>query len=160
MHQHIIKVLDDLLLDESILDKCFDVCSGGEQKRIAIAQELMSLHKPSFMFIDEPTTGLDSNSALVVTRSLRKLADNNRMTILASIHTPNSDTLNMFDKLYILAKGGVCIYSGPPNFLRENLKNKLNLEIEQHKPPIEEYIRIACNGKSFIQYERILISII
>ncbi|OTF83402.1 hypothetical protein BLA29_013657, partial [Euroglyphus maynei] len=122
-------VLEQLLLDHKVLDRRFDLCSGGEQKRIALAQELMSLKAPTFLFVDEPTTGLDSHAALLMVRCLRKLADdpNNRLTILASIHSPNSEILEMFDKLYILAKGGVCIYSGLPTLLRQNLHENIGL---------------------------------
>ncbi|XP_046913707.2 uncharacterized protein LOC124494563 [Dermatophagoides farinae] len=146
MNQHILSVLNELLLDKTILDNHFEKCSGGEQRRIAIAQELMSLEKPTFLFVDEPTTGLDSNAALLVMECLRKLAGNNRLTILVSIHTPNSDIMSLFDKVFVLAKGGVCIYSGPPNDLRNNLKQKINDEFDTEKPPIEEYLDIACEA--------------
>ncbi|XP_075585835.1 uncharacterized protein LOC124495078 isoform X2 [Dermatophagoides farinae] len=147
MNQHILSVLNELLLDKTILDNHFEKCSGGEQRRIAIAQELMSLEKPTFLFVDEPTTGLDSNAALLVMECLRKLAaGNNRLTILVSIHTPNSDIMSLFDKVFILAKGGVCIYSGPPNDLRNYLKQKIDDEFDTEKPPIEEYLDIACEG--------------
>lgn len=147
MDRHITKVLSELLLDESILDNKFKLCSGGEQKRVAIAQELMSLQQPSFLFVDEPTTGLDSNSALLVTQCLRRLADHNdRLTILVSIHAPSSDILNLFDKLYILSKGGVCIYSGEPKNLRFKLESICHREVNEEKPAIEEYLKIACYG--------------
>src|SRR5699024_167512 len=42
MHRHIVQVAKQLMLHESILDQRFDQCSGGEQKRIAIGQELMA----------------------------------------------------------------------------------------------------------------------
>ena len=146
MDQHIRSVLSELLLDETILDNHFEKCSGGEQRRIAIAQEMMSLEKPTFLFVDEPTTGLDSNAAVLVMECLRKLADNNRLTILVSIHTPSSDIMNLFNKVFVLAKGGVCIYSGPPENLRNSLKQKINIEFDTEKPPIEEYLEIACKG--------------
>ncbi|XP_075680900.1 uncharacterized protein LOC113790209 [Dermatophagoides pteronyssinus] len=146
MDKHIRSVLSELLLDETILNNHFEKCSGGEQRRIAIAQELMSLEKPTFLFVDEPTTGLDSNAAVLVMECLRKLADNSRLTILVSIHTPNSDIMSLFDKVFILAKGGVCIYSGPPDNLRDNLKQKISHEFDTEKPPIEEYLEIACEG--------------
>ncbi|XP_046916781.2 uncharacterized protein LOC124497203 [Dermatophagoides farinae] len=148
MDKQMTNVLDQLLLDHKVLDRRFDLCSGGEQKRIALAQELMSLKAPKFLFVDEPTTGLDSHAALLMVRCLRKLADNpqNRMTILASIHSPNSDILKLFDKLYILAKGGVCIYSGLPTLLQQNLHEHIGLVHDRSKPPIEEYLAIACKG--------------
>ncbi|XP_075585843.1 uncharacterized protein LOC124495081 [Dermatophagoides farinae] len=146
MNQHILSVLNELLLDKTILDNHFEKCSGGEQRRIAIAQELMSLEKPTFLFVDEPTTGLDSNASALVMQCLRKLADKNRLTILVSIHTPNSDIMTLFDKVFILAKGGVCIYSGPPENMRDNLKQKINIEFNIEKPPIEEYLELACKG--------------
>ena len=41
-------------------------CSGGEQKRLTVALEMTTIVKPSLLFIDEPTTGLDSNVAETV----------------------------------------------------------------------------------------------
>ncbi|KAF7491659.1 ABC transporter G family member 40 [Sarcoptes scabiei] len=155
MKKHIDSIIDELMLDPKILKRRFDLCSGGEQKRIAIAQELMSLHhQPSLLFVDEPTTGLDSNSALVVMKCLKRLVNHHEMSIAISIHTPNSEIVDLFDKLYVLAKGGVCIYSGKPSLLRINLKTQLGLESvcddhdvnEKEKQPIEEYLKIACSG--------------
>ena len=79
-------------------------------------------------------------------KCLKLLAKQHQITVLVSLHTPNSDIMNMLDKVYILAKGGVCIYSGPPGYLRENLKERIAIEFDEQKPPIEEYLRIACNG--------------
>ena len=148
MDKHITNIIERLLLNPKVLDRRFDLCSGGEQKRIAVAQELMSLKAPTFLFVDEPTTGLDSHAALLMVRCLRNLADdaNNRLTILASIHSPNSDILKMFDKLYILAKDGVCVYSGVPTLLQQNLREHIGLVHDKKKPPIEEYLTIACKG--------------
>ncbi|KAH9527945.1 Cytoplasmic dynein 1 light intermediate chain 1, variant 2 [Dermatophagoides farinae] len=163
---HIDSITDELMLDRSVLDRRFEHCSGGEQKRIAVAQELMSLVPPSLLFVDEPTTGLDSNAAFLVMRCLRKLANRYRMTVAVSIHTPNAEIVEMFDKLYILARGGVCIYSGTPAMLQENLQQQLNqlsdINFSEHnqsshameekndnhheRPPIEQYLKIACTG--------------
>ncbi|KAH9493660.1 ABC protein, sub ABCG [Dermatophagoides farinae] len=147
MNEHIGQVLKELILDETILNKQFEHCSGGEQRRVAIAQELMSLQQPDFLFLDEPTTGLDSNSALLVMQCLRRLVDHNdHLTILVSIHVPSSDILNLFDKLYILAKGGVCIYFDDAKNLQGKLQQTTQQELEADKPPIEEYSKIACKG--------------
>jgi len=45
-----------------------DRCSGGERKRLALALELTALQMPNLICIDEPISGLDSNSAEMVGR--------------------------------------------------------------------------------------------
>lgn len=57
--------------------------SGGEKKRTSIALELIT--DPSVLFLDEPTTGLDSKSALDVASVLKMLSENGR-TIITTIH--------------------------------------------------------------------------
>ena len=42
-----------------------------------------------------------------------------KMTIIVSIHQPNQELLDMFDNIYVLAKGGDNVYSGHPKDLRE-----------------------------------------
>ncbi|OTF74825.1 ABC transporter sub-family G-like protein, partial [Euroglyphus maynei] len=146
-NEHIVHVMEQLMLDPRILDTRFEQCSGGEQRRVAIAQELMSIElTPPFLFVDEPTTGLDSEAALLVMQCLQRLSANNSLTIMASIHAPSSEILMLFDHVYILAKGGVCIYSGQPNLMRSYLRQTLQLEIDADRSPIEEYLRIASNG--------------
>lgn len=46
--------------------------SGGEQRRVSLAIQLLS--KPSVLFLDEPTTGLDTTSSLKLVHTLKKLA--------------------------------------------------------------------------------------
>ena len=147
MEKHIAKIMAELMLPYDLLERSFEQCSGGEQKRIAIGQELMSLRAASFLFIDEPTTGLDSAAALSVIQCLKELVRLHRITVVASIHAPNNETLNLFDKLYVLAKGGVCIYSGPPNYIQSHLEQHLRLGMPEEQPPVEALLKIACNGK-------------
>jgi ABC-type multidrug transport system ATPase subunit len=62
--------------------------SGGEKKRTSIGLEL--LINPSIMFLDEPTTGLDSTTALNLITFLNKLAKTGR-TVVSTIHQPSSE---------------------------------------------------------------------
>ncbi|GFZ18158.1 ABC-2 type transporter family protein [Actinidia rufa] len=62
--------------------------SGGEQKRLSIALEI--LMRPCLLFLDEPTSGLDSASAFFVIQALRNVARDGR-TVISSIHQPSSE---------------------------------------------------------------------
>jgi ABC-type multidrug transport system ATPase subunit len=76
--------------------------SGGERKRTSIGVELIT--DPSVIFLDEPTTGLDSFTATTVIEILNDLAESGR-TIISTIHQPNSETFQLFDQLMLLADG-------------------------------------------------------
>lgn len=76
--------------------------SGGERKRTSIGVELIT--DPMLLFLDEPTTGLDSFTATSVCDLLKRLAQSGR-TIITTIHQPNSDIFENFDKLMLLAHG-------------------------------------------------------
>eukprot|EP00299_Pterocystis_sp_00344_P019877 c9825_g2_i1.p1 GENE.c9825_g2_i1~~c9825_g2_i1.p1 ORF type:complete len:636 (-),score=175.65 c9825_g2_i1:75-1727(-) len=82
--------------------------SGGERKRLCVAQEL--LMKPQLLFLDEPTSGLDSATALDLMRKLRSLS-RTHCTIVCSIHQPQSKIFGLFDSL-ILVKEGKIIFHG------------------------------------------------
>lgn len=85
--------------------------SGGQLKRLSIGVEIVNL--PNLMFLDEPTTGLDSHISFEVMAAVRNLANQNR-TVLCTIHQPSADTFNLFDTVLLMAKGRV-IYFGRVN---------------------------------------------
>ena len=82
----------DEILKELRLTKCKDTkiggplvkgVSGGERKRTSIGVELIT--DPNLIFLDEPTTGLDSFTATSVVETLRGLAMAGR-TVISTIH--------------------------------------------------------------------------
>lgn len=83
--------------------------SGGEKRRVSIAQELVT--NPQILFLDEPTSGLDSFSAFVVVETLSRLAKNHKRIIICTIHQPRSNIFALFDSLLLLAEGRM-LYSG------------------------------------------------
>ena len=106
------KMLVDQTLKELGLNACADTVvgglmtrglSGGEKKRTSVGMELIC--NPSVLFLDEPTTGLDSFIALQIIELLVSIAKNYNRTIIATIHQPSSQIFNCFDRLLLLSKG-------------------------------------------------------
>ena len=62
-------------------------------------------------YLSEPTSGLDSFSAMQLIKVLKKIA-NAGCSVLFTIHQPSSDVFNSFDRLILLNKGMV-MYQGP-----------------------------------------------
>ncbi|XP_054161017.1 ATP-binding cassette subfamily G member 4-like [Oppia nitens] len=127
------------------LENCSNVrvgqCSGGQQKRLSIALELIS--SPSILMLDEPTSGLDSVSCLQCVTLLRKLSRNEEpIAIAASIHQPTARILSCFDHLYILSLEGKCIYNGPSSKLLDYL-NSFDLQCPQYHNPADYITEIA-----------------
>ncbi|KAK8463710.1 hypothetical protein PHAVU_011G023000 [Phaseolus vulgaris] len=83
--------------------------SGGEKRRLSIALQILT--RPTLLFLDEPTTGLDSASAYFVAQTLRNLAHDAK-TVISSIHQPSSEVFALFDHLFLLS-GGQTVYFGP-----------------------------------------------
>lgn len=83
--------------------------SGGERKRTSIGVELIT--DPTLIFLDEPTTGLDSFTATSVMDSLGDLARKDGRTVISTIHQPNSDIFEQFDRLVLLAKGKILYFN-------------------------------------------------
>ena len=63
------KLMSELMIGD-IEKTLVENCSGGERKRLVIAQELSAIDKPNLLCIDEPTSGLDSNAAEIVSEHL------------------------------------------------------------------------------------------
>jgi ABC-type multidrug transport system ATPase subunit/ABC-type multidrug transport system permease subunit len=81
--------------------------SGGQKKRLSIGVEIV--HLPEMIFLDEPTTGLDSAISFEVMYAVRELANQNR-TVLCTIHQPSCQTFELFDKVILLGAGQTCYF--------------------------------------------------
>lgn len=83
--------------------------SGGEQRRTAIAMELVT--SPAIILLDEPLSGLDSANALALVSTLSTLASQGR-AIMAVVHAPSTEAFSMFDRAVLLADGRQ-LWEGP-----------------------------------------------
>jgi len=112
-----IEIIVDRVISKLALEVCKDTVigselsrgiSGGQAKRVNIAMALLT--SPRILFLDEPTTGLDSHMANEVVLLLKSLASEGH-TVLATIHSPTAFAFQQFDELCLLSSGNT-IYSG------------------------------------------------
>ena len=87
-----------------------DRLSGGQLKRVNVAQELLT--KPSLLFLDEPTSGLDPGLDKSVMHQMRDLAHDGRTIIVVTHSVAN---ISVCDRLLFLVPGGKVGYFGPPD---------------------------------------------
>ena len=83
--------------------------SGGQRRRVSIGIELIK--DPKAIFLDECTSGLDSEMAVGLVGTLKNLAVRMQKTIVLTIHQPNSLITSKFDDFMLLA-GGELVYFG------------------------------------------------
>jgi len=83
--------------------------SGGQQKRVNVALELLT--KPSLLFLDEPTSGLDPGLDKSVMEMMSGLARDGRTVIVVTHSVAN---LGICDRLLVLVPGGKIAYFGTP----------------------------------------------
>jgi len=77
---------------------------------------------------------------------LSSLAKEHNLAIVTSIHQPNADVLLIFNQLYILAKGGRCVYAGPPTELKAHLR-ECHIPCADWQVPIEVLLKTASHKK-------------
>jgi phospholipid/cholesterol/gamma-HCH transport system ATP-binding protein len=76
--------------------------SGGMQKRVAIARAIVN--RPRYLFCDEPNSGLDPNTAIVIDELIAELTQEYNTTTIINTHDMNS-VMTIGEKIVYLKKG-------------------------------------------------------
>ncbi|MAJ89239.1 MAG: daunorubicin ABC transporter ATP-binding protein [Acidimicrobiaceae bacterium] len=106
-------------------DRRVGTYSGGMRRRLDLALAL--IHKPSVLFLDEPTTGLDPTSRQAVWEEVRSLNDEGTTVFLTTQYLEEADQLA--GRIAII-DGGTIVREGDPAALKEAVGDPtLRLEV-------------------------------
>ena len=97
--------------------------SGGMQKRVAIARAIAL--NPKYLFCDEPNSGLDPQTAILIDDLLKEITEEYQMTTLINTHDMNS-VMQIGDNIIYL-KNGHLSWKGN----KDNLINDMNKDLEE-----------------------------
>ncbi len=76
--------------------------SGGMQKRVAIARAIVN--NPKYLFCDEPNSGLDPKTAIIIDNLIQEITDEYQMTTVINSHDMNS-VMEIGEKIIFLKDG-------------------------------------------------------
>lgn len=113
--------------------------SGGQRKRVSIATELLS--KPTVLFLDEPSSGLDPATEYKLMALLRKLA-NKDCTVICTTHVLGN--AHLFDKVAFVHDANVIFYGEPGDALQHFDKKALD----------EVYLELFDANKTGVQWRQ------
>lgn len=90
--------------------------SGGMQKRVGIARAIVL--EPSFLFCDEPNSGLDPKTAIVIDELIQDITRERNITTVINTHDMNS-VMEIGDNIVLLYQGEV-VWRGSNNDVLES----------------------------------------
>lgn len=91
--------------------------SGGMRRRLDVAAALV--HRPTVLFLDEPTTGLDPEARAVMWAEIRRLSGEEALTVVLTTHYME-EADRLADELLIVNKGRAVV-QGTPEELKTSL---------------------------------------
>lgn len=112
--------------------------STGERKRLAIAAEL--LMPVEVLFLDEPTTGLDSHISITIMALIEEVCRKRNMSLITTIHAPSYQVLQGFDSLLLLANGRTCYFGTAPNAIEYFNAMGGQFKVPEKCNPTEHYL--------------------
>lgn len=98
---------------EDIEEKKYGTLSGGQKRRADIARAL--IHRPSILFLDEPTTGLDPQTRQFVWQAIKQLQRETNMTVFLTTHY--MEEAAVAHQVTVLKQGNI-VAQGTPDALK------------------------------------------
>jgi ABC-type multidrug transport system ATPase subunit/ABC-type multidrug transport system permease subunit len=114
--------------------------SGGQLKRLCIANELVAL--PDVIFLDEPTSGLDSSIALEVMTAVKNIVGPTKLCI-STIHQPSPEVFELFDKLVLMCNGRLVYYGDTKESVHYFTRPQMGYKYQMGSNPAEFVIAVG-----------------
>lgn len=121
-----IEYLTNLFELKEILNKKYKTLSGGLKRRVDIARAL--IHNPSILFLDEPTTGLDPKSRIMVWNVINELRKNAKLTVFLTTHY--MEETKDANRVVIIDHGHILVNDTPVNLKEKYTSNYLKIYSE------------------------------
>jgi len=116
------------------LDQLISTMSGGQERRVSIAAELLS--RPRLLILDEPTSGLDPGMDRQIMQHLHEYAmekdDKGGRTVIVTTHSTSH--LHLADVVLVVGEYGRPIYFGPPAQVLQSLNVTASKPVTGRKP--------------------------
>ncbi len=122
---------------EHLAERWMDQISGGEKQRVVLARALAQ--QPLLLLLDEPTLHLDIGAQVDLLDSLRRLAAENRYTVVIVTHELN--LVGEYADQVVLLQRGKCLRVGPPasvfqrDLLEQVFQTQLTVEMASNGRP-------------------------
>jgi ABC-2 type transport system ATP-binding protein len=130
---------------EDAADRIVRGYSGGMKRRLDIALGL--IHRPTVLYLDEPTTGLDPEVRAAMWVEVRRLAEQEHLTILLTTHyLEEADELAQ--RVAIVSRGTVVV-DGTPEELKGRLEgDAVQIELEDGKIEAAQQVLARVGARS------------
>lgn len=138
--------LIDLIGIRSFLHQKYGTLSGGQKRRVDIARALID--HPDILFLDEPTTGLDLQTRIVIWNLLQKLQKEQGLTIFLTTHY--LEEAENADQMYILENGQVLANGSAYEIKDKYAPSKLVITLKEKQRLITTYPVIERNKETEI----------
>jgi len=111
-----IEALARLVELNDALDRKSATYSGGMKRRLELARGLLS--KPQVLFLDEPTQGLDPQNRVAIWRYIRRLREEEGVTLLLTTHSME-EAEALADRVGIIDQGRLLVEGAPAELIAQ-----------------------------------------
>ena len=134
------KYIESVLKKLSLWDKKDNILrqlSGGMKRRVLIAKALS--HKPSILFLDEPTAGVDVELRKDMWKSVEALRESGVTIILTTHYIEEAEAIA--DRVAVINNGEIIVVDQKKDLLNKMGRKKLRIDLHEKTDTIPESLR-------------------